>query len=172
MNGLEVLALLRLDQVMRHWEQATVDDWAEVLATFSLFSEVSKRKLRKLVRSATLAEVAAGQTVLSSGGTSDSLYVILGGAAKALRRPTPRELGVGDYFGELALIDGAPRPATIVATQNLHVMRLPAQSVLRLARQHPAITVTMLKDLSTQLRRPKHRPRAQPERRADAELAR
>jgi len=154
MNGLELLAMLRVHRVMRHWEQATVDDWVEVLATFSLFSEVSKRKLRKLAQSATLAEVAAGQTVLSNGDTSDSLYVILGGAAKVLRGPTPRELGVGDYFGELALIDGARHSATIVATQNLHVMRLPAQSVRRLARQHPAITVTMLKDLSTQLRRP------------------
>jgi CRP/FNR family cyclic AMP-dependent transcriptional regulator len=139
--------------ILRYEDRATDADWAEVLATFSLFFQVSKRKLRKLVQSATLAEVAAGQTVLSNGDTSDSLYVILGGAAKALRRPSHRELGVGDYFGELALIDGAPRSATVVATQNLHVMRLPAQSVLRLAQQHPAITVTMLKDLSTQLRR-------------------
>jgi CRP/FNR family cyclic AMP-dependent transcriptional regulator len=153
MNSLEVLALLRLHPVMRHWEHASVDEWAEVLATFSLFSEVGKRKLRKLVRSARFAEVAAGGTVISNGDSSDSLYVILDGAAKELRRPAPRELGVGDYFGELALIDGAPRSATVVATQNLHVMRLPAQSVLALARQHPAITVTMLKDLSRRLRR-------------------
>lgn len=140
--------------ILRYEDRTTDADWADVLASFSLFSEVSRRKLRKLVRSATLAEVAAGQIVLSNRDTSDSLYVILGGAAKALRGPTPRELGVGDYFDELALIDGAPRSATVVATQNLHVMRLPAQSVLRLARQHPAITVTMLKNLSSQLRHP------------------
>ena len=153
MNGLEVLALLRLDQVIRHWEQATVDDWAEVLATFPLFREVSKRKLRKLVQSATLAEVAAGQTVLSNGDSSDSLYVILGGTAKALRKPSARELGVGDYFGELALFDGAPRSATVVATSELHVIKLPANSARRLVEQHPAITLTMLRNLSTQLRR-------------------
>jgi len=137
--------------ILRYEDRATDADWADVLATFPLFSEVSKRKLRKLVQSSTLAEVAAGQIVLSNGDTSASLYVILSGAARALRRPSSRELGVGDYFGELALIDGGPRSATVVATKNLHVMRLPAQSVLRLARQHPAMTVTMLKDLSTRL---------------------
>lgn len=89
----------------------------------------------------------------SKGNQQCSLYVILGGAAKALGKPAARELGVGDYFGEMALIDGAPRSATIVATQELHLMRLPAQSVLRLARQHPAITLTMLRSFSTQLRR-------------------
>ena len=59
----------------------------------------------------------------------------------------------GDYFGELALIDGRPRPATVVATNHVHVMKLPSPSVLKLARQHPAITLTLLANLTTRLRR-------------------
>jgi CRP-like cAMP-binding protein len=153
MNSLEGLALLRVHEVMRSWDRPSVDDWAHVLADVPLFSGVSKRRLRKLVRAATFAEVAAGHTVIPNGNGSDSVYIILGGAAKELRKPASRELGVGDYFGESALIDGAPRSATVVAMHDLHVIRLPARLLMRLARQHPAMTLTMLRNLSTELGR-------------------
>jgi CRP/FNR family transcriptional regulator, cyclic AMP receptor protein len=154
MNALEGLALVRLHAVMQHGDRASVDDWTEVLAAFPLFSGLSKRRLRKLVRSASFAEVARGETVISNGERSDSLHVILGGAARARSGGATRELGVGDYFGELALVDGALRSSNVVATQGLHVIRLPAHAVLRLARQHPALTLTMLRNLSRQIGRP------------------
>jgi CRP/FNR family transcriptional regulator, cyclic AMP receptor protein len=135
------------------WDHASSRDWARVLSDFPLFSSVSRRRLRRLVRHAKFSEFAAGDTVLSSGVHTDSLYIILGGTAKALWRPAARELGMGEYFGELALLDGAPRSATVVATQQLYVMRLPSHSVLQLARKEPAIGLTMLRNLSRQLRR-------------------
>ena len=61
---------------------------------------------------------------------------------------------VGDYFGELALVDGAPRSSSVVATQDLHVIKLPAQAIVCLARQHPALTLTMLRNLSRQISQP------------------
>jgi CRP-like cAMP-binding protein len=153
MNGLEGLALLRVHEAMQRWDRPSIDDWARVLADVPLFAGVSKRRLRKLVRAATFAEVAAGHTVSSNGNGSDSVYIILSGAAKELRKPASRELGVGDYFGESALIDRAPRSATVVAMHDLHVMRLPARSLVRLARRHPAMTLTMLRNLSTEFGR-------------------
>ena len=153
MNGLEGLVLLRVHEAMRRCDRPSIDDWARVLADVPLFAGVSKRRLRKLVRAATFAEVAAGHTVTSNGNGSDSVYIILSGAAKELRKPASRELGVGDYFGESALIDGAPRSATVVAMHDLHVMRLPARSLMRLARKHPAMTLTMLRNLSVELGR-------------------
>jgi hypothetical protein len=152
MNSLEGLALLRLHEAMRSWDRPSVDDWTQVLADVPLFSGVSKRRLRKLVRGATFAEIAAGQMVISNGGNFDFLYIILGGAARELRTRAGRELGVGDYFGESALIEGGARSAMVVATRELHVMRLPPRSVVRLAQQVSAITLTMLRTLSTQLR--------------------
>jgi CRP-like cAMP-binding protein len=152
MNGLELLALVRTQAALT-WDRPTAGDWADVLATFPLFSGVRKRQLRKLVREATFAEFAAGDRVVANGDNARSLYIILGGAAKALQKPAPRALKTGDYFGEWAVIDAAPRSATVIATKQLHVMRLPPQSVAQLAQRHAALSLTMLRNLSTQLRR-------------------
>lgn len=138
---------------INYWDRPNDNDWAKLLATFPLFEGVSRRRLRKLVRNAAFAEFAAGDTVVFKGDESDFLYVILGGKATAVRNAQGRELGIGDYFGELALITGAPRSARVVATRELFVMKLPARAVRQLAREHPEITLAMLRNLSTQLLR-------------------
>jgi CRP-like cAMP-binding protein len=137
MTGLEALALTQARVVMRSFNPPTTGDWAKVLASFPLFSGIRKRRLRKLVRTATFAEFAAGDAINSQGGSSDSLYVILGGKATA-RDPGARALGVGDHFGEAALTEGTSRSTTVFATQELHVMRLQRQSALRLGVAHVA----------------------------------
>ena len=139
--------------LMRHWDKPTAGDWAEVLATFALFSGVSKRRLRKLARHASFAEFARGDVVVSGGEAADSLYVILGGTAEARAKPAPRTLRSGDYFGELALLDGTRRSATVVATRELHVMRLPRASFLRLVHHDARISLAMLGILAVQFRR-------------------
>jgi CRP-like cAMP-binding protein len=135
------------------WDHSSGASWAKVLATFPLFSGVSRRQLRKLARQATFAEFAPGDIVVSNPESADSLYVILSGSAKVLGKPAGRPLRTGDYFGELALLENARRSATIVATRELHVIRLPGQSFLRLAQDHPAVSLTMLRDLGAQFRR-------------------
>ena len=147
MNGLEAEALLR------YWNQPSTDDWVEVLAAYSLFAGVSKRRLRKLVRHARFGEFARGDVVVTQGESADSLYVILGGTAEARGKPAPRTLRTGDYFGELALLGGTRRSATVVATRDLYVMRLPGRSFLRLAKRDPRISLAMLRNLGVQLRR-------------------
>ena len=84
---------------------------------------------------------------------ADSLYLILSPTAKRRGKLAPGALRAGDYFGELALFDGAPRSATVVATHELHAMRLPHQSFLRLGHQNPAIWHRMFRNLGAQFRR-------------------
>jgi CRP-like cAMP-binding protein len=141
---------------LRYEGRATEADWAEVLATFPLFAGVSKRQLRKLVRSATFAELAGGERVMSDPLGVDSLYVVLGGEAKMLW-PTPRSISTGDYFGELGVLAGRPRRLHVVATRELHLLKLPRHQVMELARRHPRVTLTLLKDLGVRLR---HAPAA------------
>lgn len=152
MYGLNAYGL-NAQSLMRYWDQPSAGDWARVLATFTLFSGISKRRLRKLVRHAKVAEFAPGDTVVETDAPGDSLYLILSGTAKARGKPAARTLRTGDYFGELGLFDGVPRSATVVATRELHLMKLPRQSFLRLAQQAPAIWLAMLKNLGVQLQR-------------------
>jgi len=137
MIGPEALALTQAQVVMRSWDRPGTGDWANVLATFPFFSGVGKRRLRKLLRRATFAEFAAGETIPARGGSTDSLYVILGGAAKTLH-PGGRALGIGDYFGGPGPVEGTPPPTTVVATQELHLMRVPLQSFPDLRLAHSA----------------------------------
>ena len=112
MKALETMTLMRQDWLTQYWDRARPDDWAQVLATFPLFSGTSRRRLRKLVRQAAFAEFASGEEVVARGAATNSLYLILGGTAKARGKPAARVLRTGDYFGELAPLFGLQRSAT------------------------------------------------------------
>jgi CRP/FNR family cyclic AMP-dependent transcriptional regulator len=144
---------LELQSIKVNTDRPTDGDWAEVLAGIPLFTGVPKRHLRALARSAKTAEYGRGDIVIVTGERDDGLYVILSGRAKVIGRSTTRLLAQGDYFGELAMIDGEPRSATVVAARDLHVMRVSQRALMELMERQPDIAVTMLKVLSERLRR-------------------
>jgi CRP-like cAMP-binding protein len=132
-----------MNGLWRYNESASERDWADVLATFPLFAGLRKWELRRLVRGARFMELARGER-LAVGAEAQSLYVILGGGAE-LGQPAPRSLRTGDSFG------GTSRALQIVATEQLHVMKLPRRQVMQLARRHPPVTAALLKNLSVSL---------------------
>jgi CRP/FNR family cyclic AMP-dependent transcriptional regulator len=142
-------------QILRQdWNHATAGDWADVLSHVPLFANVGKRRLRKVAEQARFAEFAPGEHVIVTGEPADSFYVILGGEAKVTGRAST--LRTGDYFGELALLDGGRRSASVVATQDLHVMQLPRRAFLELVDDHSDIALKIARGLGTRLRRQEH----------------
>ena len=138
----------------RPWNRApAAKDWVRVLAALPLFSKCSKRQLRTVARLARFEESPPGQVVIQAGDPPDAFHLILGGQARVLGKPRARVLGVGDYFGEMGLIDGEPRSATIVAVGALQTMKLPRQPFLRLLKQEPGISIAMLAELAGRLRK-------------------
>lgn len=137
----------------RNWDRPTVRDWAEVLERLPLFGAVGKRQLRKLAGLAEFREFYTGDVVIQTGDVPDGFYLILSGRAKVAGRPRARMLKMGDYFGEMGLLDGEPRSATIVAAGELRTMRLPRQPFLKLLRQEPTIAIAMLGELAGRVRR-------------------
>jgi CRP/FNR family transcriptional regulator, cyclic AMP receptor protein len=153
MTGFEPLA------VSQNWNQATSGDWAEVLAEFPLFSRLGTRRLRKLAQEGTFAEFAPGDTVVLTGAPADSFYVILSGKAQARGKPNARTLSTGDHFGEMALVDNGRRSATVIATEELHVLRLPRQAFLELLDED-GVALTIVKELGARVRRLEGLPQA------------
>ncbi|HEY5169076.1 MAG TPA: cyclic nucleotide-binding domain-containing protein [Thermoleophilia bacterium] len=124
------------------------DQVPSLLASLSLFAGLSKRHLRKVARLAAARRYADGAVVVRAGARGDALFVVIEGSAR-VQVPDGRasHLGVGDYFGELALLDGAPRAATVSADGRLEVLRVPRQEFLKLMREEPGVSLTVVRGL-------------------------
>lgn len=138
--------------IKQDWNRTSDRDWANVLASVPLFADIGKRDLRRIARDAEFAEFAPGDTVVSAREPSDRFYVILGGEATAVAKPAARPLRTGDYFGEIGLLDGDSRSASIVASSDLHVMRLGRRAFGRTLERHPSIARRFLTELGLRVR--------------------
>ena len=138
----------------RDWDQPSAKDWAEVLARLPLFAGVGKRQLRRIAGLAQVRDYDAGDTMVEEGGAADGFYLILEGRARvATAGGRARTLQTGDYFGEMALLDGEPRSATVSAVGGVRAMRLPRRPFLQLLQKEPSIAIALLTELSGRVRR-------------------
>ncbi len=94
-----------------------------------------------------------GASVVKEGREGDSFYVILGGQAKVVRGGrTVTHLLPGDFFGEVSLIDGGKRTATVVTETPLTTLMLGRGPFARMLEREPGIAVKMLEELAGRLR--------------------
>ena len=127
----------------------------EALARVPLFSHLSRRSLRRVANLAEEVRFMEGARVVKEGDPGDAFYAILEGQAKAVDRRgrTVNRLLPGDFFGEIALLDGGPRTATVVAETPLLVLEIRRKGFLRLLAEDPSITVKLLEHAAAMLRR-------------------
>jgi CRP-like cAMP-binding protein len=87
----------------------------ELLHNVPLFKNLSDKELKSLSSEFTERRFSDGQELTSEGSGGAGFFVLESGSAKVTER---RTLGAGDYFGEIALIDGGLRTATVTATSD------------------------------------------------------
>jgi CRP/FNR family transcriptional regulator, cyclic AMP receptor protein len=127
--------------------------WVAVLREVPLFESLSKRQVQRIADAARAQRFAPGAPIVRKGQRGETFFVILDGKATVhLSRGRSRPLGAGDYFGELALLDGEPRSATIVAKTPVLAMRLSRRRFQALLASDSELASGLLKGLATRLR--------------------
>jgi CRP/FNR family cyclic AMP-dependent transcriptional regulator len=135
----------------RSWERPTQRDLSEVLGALPLFSRLPRRHVRAIAKLAWTVDYAPGGVIVKAGDRGDSFYLLLEGRARVVEKS--RVLRPGDFFGEIALIDGGPRSATIIAASPVRVMMLQRRAFLEALRQDPQIGLPIMETLAERVRR-------------------
>ena len=128
------------------------------LAHVALFKELPEPGLQMLAERGRPKKFASGEVIMRQGGVSDALHVITRGRVRVERdqaAETPlvlAELGVGDVIGEMGLLDGGPRSATVTALEDTETLELHATVMAVVVMQYPQVAAALLRTLSRRLR--------------------
>jgi CRP/FNR family transcriptional regulator len=128
---------------------------AALLAGVPLFAGLSNRHLRRIAGLAQEVSFPEGKPIVQTGSRGNAFFVIVEGTARVLAGYSSRtlaRLGPGDFFGELALLDGGPRTASVVAASPLRTIRIPRAEFRTMLRSEPDVAIKILEELSRRLR--------------------
>ncbi len=129
------------------------------LARVSLFASMEERDLVELTRNIRRSHYGPGEMVVQHLDDDDDVYIILkGGLIASIISPEGREVAfdvmvVGDYFGEIAAIDGNGRSASVAALVDSEVASISGKRFRDLIDRHSVISAALVRDLVARIRR-------------------
>ncbi len=129
-----------------------------MLANVRLFSAVPAHYLAELEKHSALRKYPKNTVLVTEGDESSHLYVIRKGTVSAyLTNDEGRQVNLnymqeGDYFGELSLLDGQPRSASVITLSECEVLMLPKACVHELMRNYPDFALMMITELTRRVR--------------------
>jgi CRP/FNR family transcriptional regulator, cyclic AMP receptor protein len=126
---------------------------AQALSVVPLFAGFTKRDLGRLAEETDVVSFPPGATIVEEGLLGETMFVVLSGEAKVVQGK--RRLGTvrpGDFFGEVALLDGAPRSASVVAETPLEAIRLYRRTLLKMLEAEPQLALKILDSLVRRVR--------------------
>ena len=110
------------------------------------FSTLSKRELTTVAQQIDEIDVAPGRVLAREGDLGHEFFVIVDGTAEVTRGEARlAELGPGDFFGEMALVDEERRTATVTATTPMRMLVMTRQAFRAIDRSMPAVHATIVK---------------------------
>ena len=124
----------------------------ELISRVPLFAGCSKRELGEIASLADELALPAGRRLAAEGASGTEFVVIVEGAADVKRGGrVVNRLRTGDFLGEIALITGRKRTATVTTTEPSRLLVLTAQSFRTLLRDHPGLQLKVLDALAERL---------------------
>lgn len=117
-----------------------VEEEERLLAGVDLFATLPPEILNQIALSAPMAVYGSGETIVRQGEEGQSMFVVLSGTVNVVIEPSREEVARidrGGYFGEMSLLTGEPRSATVIAIGDVVVVEIGADLFRRLATAHP-----------------------------------
>jgi len=123
------------------------------LGQVPIFSECTKRELTIIGRAAKEVSHREGTVIAREGERGVGLFLILEGQCRvSIGGKTKAKLGPGDFFGEVALLDGGPRTATVTALTPVRLVGITGWVFRGLLMEHPSIALKTLEAVAGRLR--------------------
>jgi len=124
----------------------------ELIKRVPLFGGLSKRELAEVAGIADELAIAEGSELTHEGAAGHEFLVLVEGAADVRRRGRKvNTLGSGDFLGEIALVTGAPRTATVTTTAASRMLVITARDFKTLLRRMPSLQLKILEALASRL---------------------
>jgi CRP-like cAMP-binding protein len=135
------------------FDPSKASEWTNVLAEVPIFAELSKRHLRKVAGASRIMRFHDGAAIIREGTPGDALYVLVDGEVSVRRKGLPAlALGIGSFFGEMALFDDSPRSASVIANGTTLCLVISRARFDKLLRSEPPIAIGLLRELARRLR--------------------
>lgn len=138
--------------------QHDLEEVIELLSGVALFAELSRSELERVAQVAIPRQYPADTRVFHEGDKGDACYIVKTGSCRVTREHsdgraiTLTNLGPGAIFGELAMLDGEERSASVEALEDTDLLALPAADVRALIREHPGMAEKLIVALTRRLR--------------------
>jgi CRP-like cAMP-binding protein len=136
-------------------------NWQAFLAQHPVFSSLTQGEVAQLLKAASQERAySQGSVVVREGESGDSLFLIGTGSAQVTLRgpasqPSPLAvLKVGDFFGEVAVLERRPRSATVTATKRCRLLEIKGEEFRSLLTAHPDMRSKVYAKMSERLGRP------------------
>jgi CRP-like cAMP-binding protein len=139
--------------------KSTSKETIELLSSVPLFSVVTQKDLRAIAQRFTVREISVGKHLTDEGKYGREFFVVLSGVARCeVGGRTIRLFERGSFFGELALLAGGPRSATIIAETPMVVLALDRRDFTRLLWSSPSVTMKILRSVAERLQQADPQP--------------
>lgn len=126
---------------------------ADLLAQVPLFEGLSRRHLKQIAERADEISFRDEETIIEAGKPGGTFFVIVEGEVKVMRgNRVIARAGPGEFFGEISLLDGGPRTASVVADSPVVAIRLFKSSFDKLVTQEPKVATKILAVVARRLR--------------------
>ena len=118
--------------------EAILSTWKSV-RSFPLFKELNSEKISEIASVLKSQVIPSGVTIFEKGSFSDSMYFIVEGEVAVIVEPRPVLLTKGAFFGEIGLLEVAPRSATVITTKKTNFLVLTMHDFHQISDRHPDI---------------------------------